>query len=362
MSEFLAEIEGAGLRPPKLVTLMMTNGCNLTCRHCWPESGSDELMQPVLAEILQRLIHEMAGLEIQEICLTGGEPLTHPDWHRILSYACGHSAFKRITLQTNATLLDDNRVRKLNDIDCKGLVVQVSLEGAGPISHDHVRGEGSFKLALKGLKHLSEAGLGPQTQVAFTEMQHNFADLPLLLELIDELGISGCVSGTLVPQGRAQGSDRIASPTPSQYEQLLSLYQSDATFRSRYERLGNIAALEWFRGRSNPSAQGCICIETPLIDAGGRIYPCHYLPALEFAVKGAHERSLETIVMEAIGLWAQLPEMDRRRRSELKPCKMCPGQKHCAGGCMGRAYAASGDFTSVEDRCALRKAVYAWNK
>ena len=27
---------------------------------------------------------------------------------------------------------------------------------------------------------------------------------------------------------------------------------------------------------------------------------------------------------------------------------------------MGRAYAATGDFMNVEDRCALRKSVYSW--
>jgi len=344
-----------------MVTLMMTNGCNLRCRHCWPESYSDQSIQPVPAETLQRLIHELAGLKVKEICLTGGEPLTHPNWYSILSYACGHPEFKRVTLQTNATRLDHDEIHKLNGIDCKGLLVQVSLEGASRMTHDQVRGKGSFKRALKGLKRLCEAGLGKQTQVAFTEMRHNFAELPLLLELTDELGISGCASGTLVPQGRAKESNRIAPPTPSQYEHLLSLYQSDATFRSRYERLGNIAALEWFKGRSYPSGQGCICIETPYIDAEGRIYPCHYLPAPEYAVKGAHDRSLEAIILEAMALWAQLPEMDRTRRRDLQPCKTCPGSTHCAGGCMGRAYAASGDFRSVEDRCALRKTVYAWS-
>jgi radical SAM protein with 4Fe4S-binding SPASM domain len=362
MSEFLEKIEEAGLKPPKMVTLMMTNGCNLQCCHCWPESRSPQSVQPVLAETLQRLIFELADLGAQAICLAGGEPFTHPDWYDILKYACERPQFEEITLQTNATLLDDTKLEALNTLDCGRLVIQVSLDGAGSKTHDRVRGQGSFERTLRSLQRLSESGLGQQTQVAFTEMKHNFAELPLLLELVDDLGLLGCVSGTLVPQGRAKGTKQVAPPTPSQYEQLLSLYQSDATFRSRYERLGNIAALEWFKGRSHPFYQGCICIETPYIDSVGRIYPCRFMPAPEFAVKGAHDRSLETIILEATGLWAQLPEMDRRRRSELEPCKKCPGLKHCAGGCMGRAYAASGNFTSVEDRCALRKAVYSWNK
>ena len=362
MSAFREKIKAAGLRPPKMVTLMMTNGCNLKCSHCWPESCAVESVQPVPAKTLNRLIHELAGLGAEEICLTGGEPFTHPDWYDILSWACRHPEFRRVLLQTNATLFDDASVRQLIEINCRGLVVQVSLEGAGSLTHDQVRGQGSFEEAFKGLQRLSEAGLGPKTQVAFTEMRHNFADLPRLLELAEELGLAGVVSGTLVSHGRAKEADRIASPAPSQYENLLGLYESDPVFRSRYERLGNIAALEWFKGRAHPSAQGCICIETPLIDASGRVYPCHYMPAPEFSVEGAHERSLEAVMLASLELWAHLPRMDHRRRMELQPCKTCPGKEHCAGGCMGRAYAASGDFTSVEDRCTLRKTVYSWNK
>jgi radical SAM protein with 4Fe4S-binding SPASM domain len=362
MSAFHEKLAAAALKPPKMVTLAMTNACNLKCSHCWPDSGSIRSFPPVPIQTLERLISEIAGLGAEEICLAGGEPLIHPDWYTILLQACGQAEIKRVTLQTNGTLIDDVFVNKLKKLDATCIVVQVSMDGASSETHDRVRGEGSFVRSLQGLRRMCEAGLGQQTQVAFTEMAHNFADLPRLLELVDEMGIASCVSGTLVPQGRAKASDRVASPTPSQYEHLLGLYQSDQAFRGRYERLGNIAALEWFKGRYHPYYQGCICIETPYIDSVGHIYPCRFLPAPEFAVKGAHDRSLESVILEATGLWAQLPEMDRRRRSKLEPCKKCPGQKHCAGGCMGRAYAASGNFTSVEDRCVLRKAVYSWNK
>jgi radical SAM protein with 4Fe4S-binding SPASM domain len=340
----------------------MTNACNLKCRHCWPDSGPVRSFPPVPTQTLGRLINEIADLGAEEICLAGGEPLIHPDWYNILLQACGQAEIKRVTLQTNGTLIDDAIVNKLKAINGTCLVVQVSLDGAGPGTHDRVRGEGSFERSLEGLRHLCEAGLGQQTHVAFTEMAHNFADLPRLLELIDEMGIVRCVTGTLVSQGRAKASDRIAPPTPQQYQRLLDLYQSDTAFLSRYERLGNIAALEWFKGRVHASAQGCVCIETPYIDAQGLVYPCHYMPAPAFSVPGTHERSLESVITEALGLWARLAVLDRRRREELEPCKTCPGKAHCAGGCTGRAYAASGDFTSVEDRCELRKTVYAWNR
>lgn len=359
MKKALNSIIRAGLRPPKIVTVMLTNGCNLSCLHCWPESRSWGTAPPVPAETLKRLIREFARLGVEEICLTGGEPLTHPDWFEILSFTCRQPGLTRVRLQTNATLLSDVDIENLGSIGFKGLIVQVSLEGATAQTNDLVRGPGSFEQAFRGLKGLAEAGLGRQVVVAYTETRENFSELPRLLGFLDELGIGRLISGTLVLGGRAARSDRIALPTPSQYRELLHLYHSDPMFRERYDRIGNIAALEWFRGKSTPGPECCTCIERPYIHADGKIYPCLMLPIDTYAVHDVHHRPLEEVLTEGASIWSGLPELNRRRSLELDACKRCPGQLHCAGGCMGRAYAATGDFMSVEDRCDLRKAVYS---
>ncbi len=360
MTKVLDSIIRAGLRSPKIVTLMVTNGCNLSCLHCWPESRSCGTAPPVPADTIRRLIGEFVLLGVEEICLTGGEPLTHPDWFEILSFACRQPGLNRVRLQTNATLLTEVDIEALGSIDFKGLTMQVSLEGALAETNDRVRGPGSFEQAFRGLKFLAEAGLGQQVVVAFTETQHNFAELPRLLQLLDGLGIGRLVSGTLVLGGRAAHSDQVAPPTPAQYRELLNLYHSDPQFRSRYKKLGNIAAFEWFTGKSCPASEGCICIETPYINADGEMYPCLMLPIDKLAAKDVFHRPLDEVLLEALSLWAELPDLNRRRSVELEACKNCPGRLHCAGGCMGRAYAATGDFMNVEDRCALRKSVYSW--
>jgi len=362
MTEVLDSITRAGLRSPKIVTLMVTNGCNLSCLHCWPESRSCGTVPPVPTDTLKRLIREFVLLGVEEICLTGGEPLTHPDWFEILSFACRQPGLDRVRLQTNATLLTEVDMEALGSIDFNGLTIQVSLEGATAETNDRVRGPGSFEQAFRGLKFLAEAGLGKQVVVAFTETQHNFAELPRLLQLLDGLGIGGLVSGTLVLGGRAARTDQVAPPTPAQYRELLNLYHSDPQFRSRYKKLGNIAAIEWFTGKSYPAAEGCICLKTPYINADGKMYPCLMLPIDKYAAEGAHLRPLDEVLVEALPIWAELPGLNRRRSIELDACKECPGRLHCASGCMGRAYAGTGDFMNVEDRCDLRKAVYSWKE
>jgi radical SAM protein with 4Fe4S-binding SPASM domain len=358
--ELKARMARVGLTPPKALALMITNDCNLHCRHCWPESRSRGTSPAIPAETLQGIIIGFVQLGVEEICLTGGEPLTHPDWLEIIRFSCAQPGLKRVRLQTNATLLTENDVEALGSTQFNGLLVQVSLEGATAKTHDLVRGQGSFDYAVQGLKLLAEAGLGGRTVVAFTETQHNFTELPQLLEILDGLGIGGLVSGTLVKAGRASRTDQFSLPTPSQVEALLTLYHKDGRFRERYRRIGNIACLEWMAGRATPSDGNCRCIKTPYITADGRMYPCILLPIDKYGVRDAHVRDLADVFSEGLFLWAELPELNRRRLADLEVCKGCQGRLHCAGGCMGRAYAVSGDAMTVEDRCALRQAVYRW--
>ncbi|MCG6880062.1 MAG: SPASM domain-containing protein [Deltaproteobacteria bacterium] len=94
--------------------------------------------------------------------------------------------------------------------------------------------------------------------------------------------------------------------------------------------------------------------------ADGALYPCIMLPVDDLAVRNVHKEPVAELFVKAISRWSGLPARQQQRAVELVPCETCPGHHHCAGGCMGRAYATTGDFMRVEDRCFLRKAVYTW--
>jgi len=360
-SDIIDSVICSGLKPPKEITIMITNRCNLSCHHCLPESHLHETKPMIPAREIKRLIREFIHIGIQEVCLTGGEPLLHPDWFEILSYTCKQPGLNSVRLQTNATLLTEADVDALCSLNYKGLVVQVSLEGVSAETNDTVRGPASFEKILRGLRLLTNAGLGQQVVVAFTEMAHNFPEIPNLMKLLDELGVGCFVTGALVMGGRAMSSDQLLPPTPSQYSKLLNLYHSDLQFRLLYKKMGNIAALEWYEGKSNFDETQCGCIEKPYINSDGEMYPCIMLPIKKYSIPNVFSRSLEDVILDGVPLWAELPDLNYKRSTELEKCKLCPGKKHCAGGCMGRAYTLAGDFMTVEDRCELRKIIYSWS-
>ena len=352
--------EQARLSPPHHLTLAITNYCNLTCRHCWPECGPRKNVTGLDPVTARKTIRNFVRLGIEQLCLTGGEPLTHPNWFDILHFAAAQPELRSISLQTNATILGQPEARQLAAIEHPEFEIQVSLEGATPETNDLVRGKGRFAAAWDGLLQLIDVGLGEQTSVAFTETEHNFAELPDLIIKLRELGIGGLVSGTLVLAKRA-ASNLLRLPTTQQYCDLLARYHQDEVFRLSYEAIGNVAALEWFKGRDNPDPTRCHCCQRLYLDGLGQLFPCTMLPFSRYAVADAHHKSGEELAAQATALWAGLGELSRRRPHAIRQCRACAHVLHCAGGCMARATGPDDDFPGVEDRCALRKAVYEWN-
>lgn len=349
------------LAPPENVTIMITNQCNLSCGHCLPESRLSDKTPFLPAASIIRLMKDFVSTGVKEICLTGGEPLLHPDWFDILSAACLLPGLERIKLQTNATRLTDNDIKALSSLTHPGMSLQISLEGMRQESNDRIRGKGSFERIINGLHRLTHAGLGSKICVAFTETQHNFSEIPDVMAFLDNLGVAAFITGTLVLGGRAKNNRHLSPPTPEQYEQLLTRYESDSEFRELYKNTGNIAAIEWYLGRSHPEERQCRCIRTPYITADANMYPCIILKVDELAVSDVYHRPLNDIINEGVQKWRDLEKLHQKRSMEIEQCRDCPGRRHCSAGCMGRAYSVSGNFMEPEDRCELRKAVYSWS-
>jgi radical SAM protein with 4Fe4S-binding SPASM domain len=206
------------------------------------------------------------------------------------------------------------------------------------------------------------AGFASRIQVAFTEMAHNFDELPQLLEMVARLGIGRLVSGTLVKGGRAAASAQMRLPTPAQYRALIHRYQTDTRFKALCDQTASISAVEWFKHRTESTECNCSCLKNLFVDARGRIYPCTMLLLDRFASESVYRQPMDQAIQKALSTWREIPILNRKRRKALDSCSGCAGKNHCGGGCMGRAAAARGELMDPEDRCLLRKAVYHWDE
>lgn len=354
-SELAHHLDLAGLHLPGTLTLSITGACNLACCHCWVKAGETTSQSHVQAETLLRLVEEFAALGGNGIRITGGEPLSNPDWLKILQRSCT-LGFTTVILQTNAMLFKTEHLPPLRKLDFPGLTIQISLDGATPGTHDIVRGKGAFSGVLHGIDMLVNGGLGKRIALFFTEMRHNLHEIPELLDLADRMGIGSVSTGAMVLCGRASETSLIAPPEVDQYIALLERYDQDAHFRDLYARIGTVAALEWRKGES-VRQECCTFVENPYLTPAGRLYPCLMCHTDEYSVTGVFEKGLAAAFSEGAPLWSSLHRISRCRADEIPECRDCPVKSFCGGGCMGRAWGSCGNLLAADDRCQVRRAI-----
>ncbi|HUP47243.1 MAG TPA: GTP 3',8-cyclase MoaA [Thermoanaerobaculia bacterium] len=106
-------------RPLRDVRISVTDRCNFRCVYCMPKEifGRDfpfvEREQLLTFEEIARLVRILAGLGVQKVRLTGGEPLLRRGLERLVGQIAAIDAIGDIALTTNGSLLTPARARAL---------------------------------------------------------------------------------------------------------------------------------------------------------------------------------------------------------------------------------------------------------
>ena len=337
------------------VFLHLCNACNLMCQHCYalpPDVQEIYLPTPVVLSVLS----ELERLRAKRVTLSGGEPLLHPDLRRIVEFA--GPRFK-IQLLTNGTLIDEEWARFLAQFD---IDIQISLDGSTSSVHDAIRGQGSYDAAIRGLKHLQEAGLGRSITIATTVMNHNVGDLANMVSLAAELDVPRLRFLPLRRTGMAARQwEHIGSRVSgADYERVFQIVE-------RYEPAGRnpqdvTSGLSGMglempeHGRSDGEGFWCPVGKQVVVSPEGDAYPCVLLMAGEF--------KLGNVARDTLHSMTQSETMTRVCRSlaerpyKIPECARCTWRSLCQGGCTGRALDVNGTIWNADDQCEYRKKAY----
>src|SRR3982751_5980139 len=95
-------------REIKSVRLSVTDRCNFRCRYCMPAEGLEWLERDDLLsfEELTRLVRVLAAMGVDEVRLTGGEPLVRRDLPVLVRQLAHTPGVNDLSLTTNGVLLD----------------------------------------------------------------------------------------------------------------------------------------------------------------------------------------------------------------------------------------------------------------
>lgn len=136
--------------------------CNLKCKHCYLGCYPNNKTRNFLTmDKIKTALEESKKFKIEEIYLSGGEPLLHPDINNIIRLTLKHT---NVTILTNATLINDKKARFLRHIEQdfdNELIFRVSLDHYSEEKNDEIRGKGSFKKILSGIDNLIRYGFNP---------------------------------------------------------------------------------------------------------------------------------------------------------------------------------------------------------
>jgi len=330
-------------------SLELTHRCNLSCRHCYqyaPSGGEMGLGKWVMA------MDELAGCGCLFLAFTGGEPLLREDALDILEAAAERSF--AITLQTNATLLNRDKVRLLGRMPT--LRVDVSIYGRRPATHDGLTGvEGSFAATRRALDLLREEGIPLMLKVVVGNF--NLDEVEGIAALAEELEAPAMFTSLIFPR-----NDRDPAPTRLRLDDagLERFMRFEMDYLPRYlsevmgEKVDDLA--EYVRrcaiGPADPaSGEKRYCGGGRTIFAvnpRGDVYPCVAFPLV---VGNIQEQGF-------VEIWRNSPRLLELRRKELEiptRCGDCSYLDRC-GICRALSYQEQGEVIALsEEKCRLTR-------
>ncbi len=183
-------------RSPRLVQWMVTQSCPLHCPHCLSNAAPHNTQHSSL-ELATSLIEQASALGVEELLLTGGEPLAHPHLSTIIKLLFA----RRVRWSLNTAAMPTPAQQRALE-SWPPYFVAVSLDGP-PSVHDAFRGRGAFEQAINSLAYFS-ALIPGRVAAGTTVTTANFRQLPATFGLVLESGATEWGLHLLVPEGRAQ--------------------------------------------------------------------------------------------------------------------------------------------------------------
>jgi radical SAM protein with 4Fe4S-binding SPASM domain len=345
------------LNVPEMVGFNVTSQCNLKCSYCFQnnESASSTLSYK---EILG-VINQLDLLGVREVLVEGGEIFVTPFFEPLLEELKNRS-FKT-HLISNGTLID----RRIASVVAR-CNVSIGISIDGPTEESNVfRGRGAFRKAMSGIKALITEGAS--TYVNCTLTRRNADLIPELVELCNELGVTGMVIQQLHCSGRANAAfyetefvrfkqlSRIRDLIPQLKARNKSLHFVESEILDlinapeRY-RVVCKPELEYLPKRIFRCATGRrFC----LIQSNLDVVPCGIMG--DFVCGNLSDQPLEEIWKNSERL-CYLRELSEMRVDMIPGCDGCKYNPICDGGCRADMYNYCGDWLAPHMFCPYSSA------
>jgi len=289
-------------RPMESMRVAVTQRCNLHCFYCHQEGELPHNNVEMTPEEVQRIVSVAASFGVENVKLTGGEPLVRNDISEIVRRIREVPRIKEVSMTTNGVLLKEHA----ECLKKSGLSrVNVSLDTLKPERFAQITGAAAMKAVLLGIEKAVEAGLHP--------LKVNM----VLLKGVNEDEVSGMID-FVMQRGLILQIIELESPDESELykehhaeldviESYLKENAESITVRRMHHRkkhrLRNGGEVEIVRPMHN--TEFCRYCNRIRVTSDGRLKPCLFrndnlVDILRPIREGASEETLKNLFLEAV--------------------------------------------------------------
>ncbi|MEP7248090.1 MAG: radical SAM protein, partial [Gammaproteobacteria bacterium] len=174
------------------------------------------------------VLRQFIDHEVPYLSFSGGEPMVHPLFFKMVEYVCAHDG--QLKIETNGHYLTPENCERLSTLGVKA--VQVSLDGATRATFNRMRIRGEFDVATDGVRNLRAAGV--PIEINYSPTTFNVHEIGTAIDLAYELGAYSFYTGRTMYTGNAVKAWHKLALSEAQYEVFFeTLHRKTEEYRGR---------------------------------------------------------------------------------------------------------------------------------
>ena len=246
-----------------------------------------------------------------------------------------------MSITTNGTLITNRLALTLSKFKPELQFVRVSLDGADPEVHEYIRGRGSYKLVVRGIRHLRANDI-PVVVISMIHKRTTFEDVDKMYKLAEELDFD-VQYGSIFPVGEALKSWKSIFPSPASLIELSEYILKRQKERGLEDK--GIETIEEGEYSLKKTLRRCgVGYKGITVMSNGMLSACYLLP-----LNKPYEKLLsvwrEDLFLRKI--------RDYTREADVEICQKCKQRNFCFKTCIGASFCVFGDFRDPSPYCIL---------
>lgn len=337
------------MKPYFAIQWHITDACDQRCKHCYIFSEGHPRIVSAPWKALECIYAEIKVFcarigRTPYIYLTGGDPILHPDFWRLLGLFRQDKT--RFCIMGNPFHLNDETCARMQNAGC--VKYQLSLDGLEK-THDMFRKSGSFRATVDAIDIIKRSGMW--CAVMSTVSKTNMDEIPALIDLAAEHGVDVFAVGRYCPTNPQKAYDADIHIPPLAYRAFLercwARYEAHKDCGTTFQLKDHLWALFLYEKgllrlpEKDAVTDGCNCGRNHLtILPNGDVYACR---RMESKVGNVFSDDLYAV-------WNGCQMERYRQHDRFEKCRRCELFNICRG-CPAVAYGYTHNMYAADPQC-----------